>query len=117
MESMNAQYFIDLFLPIPESEWGTGNYVSADGTKKCALGHCGVRDVLDTAEDHVTAGKRFFALTALFNKKHLVVPHINDGLTYADNTRMSLVPAYQELGSTPKKRILAVLHQLKKAGY
>lgn len=113
MKEMNAQYFIDLFEPIPESEWGTGHYVSADGTKKCALGHCGMINIDSTP----AALKRFHALSTLFALKLLSVPHVNDGHTYADSSQLSLVPAHSELGSTPKQRILTVLRRLKKEGH
>lgn len=43
--AMDAQYFIDKFSEIPDSEWRCDGFYGGDGEPKCALGHCGHRDI------------------------------------------------------------------------
>lgn len=89
------EYFIAKFEAIPEKDWTTKDYVNEG--KSCALGHCGVREHLDTGWPVTTdEGEE---LNELLCAK---VPEINDG----EDTR------YQQ--ATPKERILAALRDVQK---
>ena len=71
-----------------------GDFLSQDGTKKCALGHCGWRDN--------NCGDEGLHLIHLLSKEQPIdVTEINDG-----RNRF-----FQQ--STPKKRILAALYLAK----
>lgn len=91
-----AKYFIDKFLAIPDEQWGTGSYVSNDGSKKCALGHC---NGLNTVEGR--------ALCSLFTSSLGVgVTRINDG---SGLFRSSSDYLFLSMGDTPKERVLTAL--------
>jgi hypothetical protein len=87
----DVDYFIRKFAAIPEDNWYTHEYTNNDGTKMCALGHCGSRqDEDDTSQSN-----------ALRDILEHCVGSINDG----SDSR------YQQ--PTPKQRILAALNDIK----
>lgn len=99
-----VDYFIAKFEAIPEYKWHMDTYVHPlNEDTCCALGHCGERVYCTTDE----AG----GLKGLFYDAHkyiesdcieIFIVDINDG----NNAR------YQQ--TTPKQRILAALHDIKK---
>lgn len=87
----NVDYFIAKFEAIPEDKWCTFSFIDYKGNC-CALGHCGNRNY---NEDTPEAKE----LRRIMRQP---VSAINDGHA-----------AYQNLGSTPKQRIINALKQLK----
>lgn len=88
-------YFINKFEAIPEDKWHTGNYCSdIDNSQKCALGHCMTEEIYWTKET-----SDLTELVKTFTK--LEVPDVNDKVS----------DEYPQ--DTPKKRILAVLYDIK----
>lgn len=96
MDNYNVDFFIDKFKDIPEENWGVLIYVNEHNGKKCALGHCGVREDCDTPMG--------MALKMLF------LDHLNWGIINI-NDGMDSQPYKQK---TAKERILAALHDIKK---
>lgn len=98
---MTRDYFIAKFEAIPDEKWTTGKYMDKDG-RCCALGHCGVLQVDDTADGpRYLLSKEGDCLQFLIEKLRLTtVHHVNDGVD----------PHYQQ--PTPKARILAALRDL-----
>lgn len=103
----NAKYFINLFENIPDNKWCIGEYarpVGADTFAYCALGHCGARH-----NNRDTELSR--ALSSLFSDHNLNITSVNDGAS----TRVITTPEYSfviqhnDLGDTPKERILNAL--------
>lgn len=88
----DVYYFIRKFAAIPESMWGTGRYVSAEGTRMCALGHCGARSS--------PAG-------VFFSEEARALYRLEDGIGLIND---GTCPDYEQL--TPKKRILAALRDI-----
>jgi lambda repressor-like predicted transcriptional regulator len=93
MTTYDVDYFIKKFSTIPDDKWCVGAF-NNDAGCCCALGHCGHRAGLRTTEG--------IALGALFNGAALNIVAVND--------RHSLL--YTQ--DTPKARILAALHDIKK---
>ncbi len=81
----DAMYFLKKFDAIPEDHWRTDLYDDKSG-RLCALGHCGERLFSRTAEST--------ALALLLGSPVA----INDGFL-----------EYEELGDTPKERIINAL--------
>lgn len=89
----DVDYFIEKFEAIPEESWCTEEF-EKDGAC-CAFGHCGTRDFKSTIEA--------IELAHLFsNLDDIYVVCVNDGSE----------PMYSQ--PTPKQRILAALHDIKK---
>ena len=91
------KYFIDKFQAIPEEKWTEG-ILSQEGCC-CALGHCGVLDLAKPTEE----AKELTHLLLPVTKKYIeplfageIVYYINDSC--------------DELGDTPKQRILNALN-------
>lgn len=89
-------YFIDKFSKIPDEKWITGDWW--DGVGCCAGGHCGARTSSTDVDEFNALGRFIYDVYGYSTG----VPDINDG----KDTR------YQQ--PTPKQRILAVLHDIKK---
>lgn len=93
----NVDYFIKKFEAIPEDRWTTGMYED-EGGAKCALGHCNF---------HITGqgqeGNDLYTMVTVHgNLNEFSVLCVNDGLC----------EKYQQ--PTPKQRVLALLHDIKK---
>lgn len=93
----NVDYYIEKYEAIPEDEWCVNSYNGPNGSH-CAMGHCGMR-IGKTVTNEVNE------LVLLFFLISTNVPCVNDG----DDCR------YQQ--RTPKQRILAALHDIKKLKY
>jgi hypothetical protein len=98
MEKFTVDYFINKFSAIPEELWCTNLF--SDGEKRCALGHCGQDLDTDTRE-----GGALFNM--IFHATNLGPEEINDGIGFGGERH-----PYQQ--PTPKQRILAALHDIKK---
>lgn len=95
----DLEYFIAKFEGIPEHEWCTGTYISADGLSKCAYGHCGVRaSTPDTDEE-----KGLDAITGDIEGGYYI-SLVNDNKN----------DSFSEFGSTPKERVINYLKSLRK---
>lgn len=97
---MDAQYFIDKFSAIPDSEWRCDGLYGGDGEPKCALGHCGLRDNTRNGETAETSA--FY--TVILNVCSRGVTNLND------------CPIDGFPQTTPKARILAALELSKSFG-
>lgn len=88
-----VDYFIAKFEAIPEEKWFIGDFINIyNPEQKCAYGHCGcIKSLGETIESNM-----------LFDLFDNPVHYINDGHD----------EKYQQ--STPKQRILAALHDIKK---
>jgi hypothetical protein len=94
-----VDYFIKKFQAIPEENWLVGDYQNEDKTKFCALGHCG-----GTSNSFYNKDNKEYSLLSemclsILNRS---IVNINDG------TCPRTFPQ-----STPKKRVLAALLQIK----
>lgn len=92
----DVDYFIKKFEAIPESNWCIGNLNNGCG-QRCALGH-----TLRYNTDEYAVTEATYALRKMFRKKLLSVASVNNGND----------DCYTQ--SSPKKRILAALYDIKK---
>lgn len=90
-----VDYFIDKFEKIPEENWLENGCFQDGNGRFCALGHCALRPWSRVTSEAV-------ALNRLFVKIYSSVVNINDG------------KCSKYLQPTPKQRILAALHDIKK---
>lgn len=90
MQKYTATYFINKFEEIPEENWTTGVFERAYKAR-CALGHCGYSGHTSSLEG--------IALIELFNIDKFSVVNVND----------SKYGIFDDLGDTPKERILNAL--------
>lgn len=86
-------YFINKFSAIPENQWQEGFYYQTD--KKCAYGHCGVKETL-AFEDWPDEAKILHKLAGTN------LAYANDG-----------VFGYEDYAPTPKHRVIKYLLALK----
>lgn len=98
-------YFIKYFSSIPDNQWCEGTLQRDDTIQHCALGHCGRRGnktLSETAESARVCEERQEALNRHLNGFTVA---INDG---GDGT--------ENLGKTPRGRILRALRNKKRTG-
>lgn len=88
-------HFIKKFSKIPTNKWTTGRFITEDGKKCCALGHCGDRDDKNTQQGNT--------LNDLFDNHDLQVTSVND-------RKSKKFPQ-----KTPRGRVLAALKSFKNA--
>lgn len=92
-------YFIDFFKNIPDHRWANGTLHEVGTARKCALGHC----MTNSRTGKVEKGNaRSLALQGFLRRQ---VVSINDGRG-----------KYNELGATPRGRILKALRNRKRTG-
>lgn len=111
-----VDYFIQKFEAIPESKWVSS--ILFDNGRSCANGHCGVRHWKQNdsmRNDHYfKTTKESMALVPIF--KHLKCDRNTDHVEYYSDIAATINNGsdkrYQQ--STPKQRILAALHDIKK---
>lgn len=101
-----VDYFIKKFEAVPDNKWITNNYETDTGC--CALGHCGARADTDSASEAVALKKLF----SPFGK--YAVQYINDRQIFFDKkyAKQEIIKYFDY--PTPKQRILAALHDIKK---
>lgn len=88
----DLNYFIEKFSSIPEELWTTRRFVDpANPQCKCAYGHCGERDDVDTPEEANT------------DVMPTYLTWVNDG-----------EGGTLQYGDTPKERVVSYLKSLKK---
>ena len=92
-----VDHFIEKFKAIPTDKWTVGMFFSMfDSSKRCALGHCGIKSFSDSSTEAIQ-------LSELFNKYlNIEVYKINDSSG-----------KYFYNFNTPKERILAALYDIK----
>lgn len=99
----DVDYFIKKFEAIPEDKWCTGS-LGGNG-KHCALGHCGMTRTIDATYEATMLAELFVKYLRVHKFEydwvfHTVYPINDSKLKYN-------LP-------TPKQRILAALHDIKK---
>lgn len=104
----DVSYFINKFQAIPEQKWGISSFIDADTGARCAQGHCGMNTdncwhvwgrSIATVQNSL---KEAASLYYLFGDNGLDVGMVNNGY----------LTEYSQ--PTPKQRILAALHDIKK---
>lgn len=99
-------YFIDFFKSIPDHRWTTGTLQREGTVQMCALGHCLANQNAElpdlSSADESNLNAKGEALQN-FLEGHAVA--INDGDL-----------GFQDLGSTPRGRILRALRNRKRTG-
>ncbi len=103
MQKFDAAYFIKKFEAIPEDQWQAGDFSNSSGTKKCALGHCGINWSINNKEGNTLE-------RLVKSSLNLNVASINDGTGIASTDQEKASESeLLLLGNTPKQRILAAL--------
>lgn len=117
MEKKNiytVDYFIDKFSKIPEQLWMTEYF--SDGTRCCAQGHCMSKELTrrirdgyrSTVSDEAPKQPEWQSLLLIFSEDGSL-PKGRTAVAQINNGRNNKYPQ-----PTPKQRILAALHDIKK---
>lgn len=122
-QEYTVDYFIEKFSAIPKSKWKTGHLTCKNGAK-CALGHCGVREVdrenttdqevLDSLvgqNDDWLMTEEAIALSALFDRFGAKNGIFNalDAVYFTNDGE----GAFDGYAKTPQERILKALNEIK----
>ncbi len=108
-----VDYFIEKFEAIPEENWTRGSI--SDGNCKCALGHCGV---VQSDDGGWILNDESKALGNLFYGNESIRVKYEFDSDYVADERIDIVwninDIYRDdMGLTPKKRILRALEMVK----
>ena len=105
MPDYTLDYFIQKFEAIPEDNWSVG-YIGHDGYR-CALGHCGVREVKDKS----TLPERDKDYGWLMTEEAYALADVAFGGLIDKIWKLN--DRAEDKGTTPKSRILNHLYSLK----